>query len=68
MFHLKIMLAFIATFLITWCVIGLIGYLLCDITYRECITHTGIICIMLLFGWIPAVIVCADVGKKLREY
>lgn len=68
MFHLKIILAFIATFLITWCVIGLIGYLLSDNTYRECVTHTGIICIMFLVGWIPAVIVCADVGKKRMVY
>lgn len=68
MSSLKIILAFIATFLITWCVIGLIGYLLSDNTYKECITHTGIICFMFLVGWIPAVIVCADVGKKLIEY
>jgi hypothetical protein len=61
----KIMLAVIATFLITWCVIGLIGYLISDLSYRECMTNGGTLMFMLIFGWIPAVILGADLSDEL---
>jgi len=61
------MLAVLATFLITWNVIGMIGYLLSDISYRECMTHGGVLMLMLIFGWIPSVIVGADLEKKLEN-
>jgi hypothetical protein len=61
----KIMLAVIATFLITWCVIGLIGYLISDASYRECMTNGGTLMFMLIFGWIPAVILGADLNDEL---
>ena len=61
----KIMLAVLATLLITWCVIGLIGYLLSDFTYKECMTDGGTLFLMLVFGWIPAIIVAADVNDEL---
>lgn len=61
----KIMLAVIATFLITWCVIGLIGYLISDTSYRECMTNGGTLMFMLIFGWIPAVILGADLNDEL---
>jgi hypothetical protein len=61
----KIMLAVIATFLITWCVIGLIGYLISDISYRECMSNGGTLMFMLIFGWIPAVILGADLNDEL---
>jgi len=63
----KLMLAVLATFLITWNVIGMIGYLLSDISYRECMTHGGVLMLMLIFGWIPSVIVGADLEKKLEN-
>lgn len=61
----KIMLAVIATLIITWCVIGLIGWILSDISYRECMTHGGTLMCMMIFGWIPAVIVGADLNDEL---
>lgn len=60
----KIMLAVIATFLITWCVIGLIGYLLSDSSYRECMTHGGTLMFLLVFGWIPSLIIGDDMNKS----
>jgi hypothetical protein len=62
----KIMLAVIAAFLITWTVIGLIGYLLSDGTYKECMTNGGTLMFMLIFGWIPATIIGADLDEKLN--
>jgi len=62
----KIMLAFIATVLITWCVIGSIGWMLSDLSYKECMTHSGTFFLMLLFGWIPASIVAYDLDKTLE--
>lgn len=62
----KIMLAFIATVLITWCVIGSIGWILSDLSYKECMAHNGTFFIMLLIGWIPASIVAYDVDKSLE--
>ena len=63
----KIMLAVIATLLITWCVMGFIGYLISDCSYRECIIHGGTLMLMLIFGWIPAVIIGADLNEHLKD-
>jgi len=64
----KIMLAVLATLLIVWCTIGLIGYLLSDLSYKECMTHgvTLMLMLMLIFGWILAIIVGADLDKSLE--
>ena len=62
------MLAVLATILITWCVMGLIGYLLSDISYRDCMTNGATLMLMLIFGWIPSIIVGADLDKKFKEY
>ena len=61
----KIMVAVIAAFLITWTVIGLIGYLLSDGTYKECMTKEGTLIFMLIFGWIPSVILGIDLRDRL---
>ena len=61
----KIMVAVIAAFLITWTVIGLIGYLLSDGTYKECMTNGGTLMFMLIFGWIPSVILGIDLRDRL---
>ena len=63
----KLMLAVIATFLITWCVMGLIGYLLSDLSFRDCMTHGATIIIMFIIGWIPASIVGYDVNEQLNS-
>jgi hypothetical protein len=63
----KLMLAVIATFLITWCVMGLIGYLLSDLSFRDCMTNGGTIMIMFIIGWIPASIVGYDVNEQLNS-
>ena len=63
----KLMLAVIATFLITWCVLGLIGYLLSDLSFRDCMTNGGTIMIMFIIGWIPASIVGYDVNEQLNS-
>jgi hypothetical protein len=62
----KIMLAVIATILITWCVMGLIGYLLSDLSYRDCMTNSATIMLMFIIGWVPSIIVGADLDKKLN--
>ena len=64
----KIMLAVIATNLITWCVMGLIGYLLSDLSYKECMVDSVTLFLMLLVGWIPAIIVGSDIDDKLKNY
>jgi hypothetical protein len=62
----KIMLAVLATILLTWCVMGLIGYLISDISYKECMTHGGTLMCMMLIGWIPSVILACDLDKTLE--
>lgn len=64
MIKTKIMLAVIATFLTTWCVMGLIGYLLSDLSYKECMTHGATLMFLLIFGWIPSVIISYDMNEK----
>ena len=63
----KIMLAIIATTLITWIVMGLIGWCLSDLSFRECMTHGGTLMLMLIFGWIPAVFVGSDLSYQLKS-
>ena len=63
----KIMLAVIATFLITWIVMGLIGWLLSDLAFRDCLTCVPTIMLMLIFGWIPAVFVGSDLSEHLNS-
>jgi len=61
----KLMLAAVGTFLITWVLLGLIGYLLSnDVTYKECMTHSATIFVVIVFGWIPSFIVCNDILEK----
>ena len=57
----KLMLAGLITFLLTWAFLGLIGYVLSnDVTYKECMTHEATIFILIVFGWIPTVVVFND--------
>ena len=60
------MLAVLATLLITWCVMGLIGWMLSDLSYRDCMTSGGTFFFMILLGWIPCIIVGADLDKTLE--
>ena len=64
----KIMLAVIATLISTWTIFSLIGYFLSDLSLRECYTHGGTLMLMLIFGWIPSVIVASDIYKKSNTY
>jgi len=63
----KVMLAVIATFFITWCVMGLIGYLLSDASYRECMVDGATLFLMLTIGWVPCLIVGIDLDDKLTN-
>ena len=64
----KLMLAVVATFLGTWIVLGLIGWLLSDLRFRHCLTHGATLMIMMIVGWIPALIVGQDVHDHLKHY
>lgn len=61
----KIMLAVIASLIITWLTLGLLFYILSDMTYKECISNCGIGYTMLFIGWVPALIVGADIEQTL---
>jgi hypothetical protein len=63
----KIMLAIIASLLTTWTSMSLIGYALSELSLRECYTHNATLMLMLLFGWIPAVIIACDLDKHFNS-
>lgn len=63
----KLMLAVIATLLLTWCVMGTIGWCLSDLSFRDCITHGATCFLMLFIGWIPAIVVGNDVHEHLNS-
>ncbi len=64
----KIMITGLCTFLITWCILGLIGYLLSDnVSYKECMRDGATILVTTLIGWVPALIVCNDLYDKLND-
>ena len=63
-----IMLTFLGALIITWMTLALAAYLLTDIpTYKQCMTHGGVLILMLLVGWIPAIIVSIDVEQDLNH-
>lgn len=61
----KIMLAVIASLIITWLTLGLLFYVLSDMTYKESISNGGIAWTMLFIGWVPALIVGADLSDNI---
>lgn len=64
-----IMLSFLGTIIITWMMLGLAAYLLTDIpTYKQCMTSNGVLMLMLLFGWIPSIIVSIDMEEKIKYF
>ena len=63
----KIMLAIIATLLTTWTSMSLIGWMLSELSLRECYTHGVTLMLMLIFGWIPAVIIACDLDTHLKH-
>ena len=63
----KIMLAIIATLLTTWTSMSLIGWTLSDMSLRECYTHGATLLLMLIFGWIPSVIIACDLDKHFNS-
>ena len=64
----KLMLAVIATLLITWIVMGTIGWCVSDLSFRDCLTHGGTLMLMMIIGWVPAIIVGNDVNDHLNSY
>ena len=64
----KIMLAVIFTAIGTWTLLSLIGWSLSnDATLRDCYTDVGTILTMMIFGWIPSVIVANDLNEYLNK-
>lgn len=60
------MLTFLGTLLATWLSLSLFAYLLSDnASFREVASSPGIAVFMLIFGWVPSIIVCVDVDEKL---
>ena len=59
----KTMILGIVVFFITWLLVALFGWLVSDITFKECFIHPATVFTMLIFGWIPALIVCADYNE-----
>jgi hypothetical protein len=61
------MIAFIATTILTWLFIAAICWVTTDLTYKESISNGNIGMIMLFIGWGPAIVVCNDLDKKLES-
>lgn len=64
-----IMLGCISAFVFTWLSFSLLGYLLSDpgTEFRQVATNGGLLMFMLIFGWIPSVIVGIDMDTKLSR-
>lgn len=62
----KIMLAIIATLIITWMSLGFIFYIFSDMTFKESCCNPGVGSIMLFIGWVPALIVGADLETTIH--
>lgn len=61
----KIMLGFLCTVLCTWILLAIIACLLSDsLTFKQSFSHGGVLMCMLIFGWVPAVVVAVDLEEK----
>jgi hypothetical protein len=60
-----IMVAVIGTFIATACLLGFIGWCLSDMSYKQCMSDTGLHVLMVVFGWIPSVFVGSDLSDML---
>jgi len=65
--HTKIMLVIISTLLLTFSIVGLIVYLLSDLSYKQSLCHGTTVLLMMLIGWIPSVIVAVDYNEYLEK-
>ena len=66
--HTKIMLATVATFILTVIFINTIVWYLEDTwTFKECFAHGATIGISVIFGWLPATFVGRDIYEKLNH-
>jgi hypothetical protein len=63
----KIMLAVIATFIVTWLTLSLFVYVLTDMTYKESCSNSFTGFMMLFLGWVPALIVGSDLDEKIKS-
>lgn len=65
MIQTKTMLLAIACFMITYALVGLIGYLLFDmVSYRLTLIDPGMIVFMFMFGWLPTAVIAVDYHEK----
>ena len=63
-----ILLAILATLFATWQTISLLIWAFSEeMSFRSSATSVGVILIMFLFGWIPAVVLAIDLDKKLND-
>jgi len=61
------MIGCIITFLLSWLSIATIAYLLSSVTdFKPCVTNGGTLMFMLIFGWIPSMIIGANLSEKYR--
>lgn len=60
----KIMISVVVVFLITWFLLGSLVYALSDLSLKAALTSPGVMMIMFIFGWIPAVIVGSDLDES----
>ena len=58
------MLAGIVVLLLTWLTIGSLVCILSDLPWKAAMTQPGTLAFMVIFGWIPAVIVGSDIDEN----
>jgi hypothetical protein len=64
----KIMIASLFTFLVVWLSLSFIFFMLSDTSsFRQMASSGGIGMFMLVFGWIPSVVVGMDLDEKLTN-
>ena len=62
------LLAVVATFMMTWMFLGVLAYLIGDApTYKDAMRHPAVIVLLLTFGWIPSIFVSMDLDKIIKE-
>lgn len=61
----KLMLAFIAILIVTYLFIAIAIFMLSDMTFKQSASSVLIIVLMVIIGWVPAMVVTVDLDEKL---
>lgn len=62
------MLGVMSTMFITWMTVSTVYWMFSEaVPFKQCATDGGIVFLMVVFGWLPSVVVGIDINERLEK-